>query len=978
MRFFLLCALFISPLAFATEPEEVCAYDGELNSFVNSFFDSKCLAFEKEARCECFEEEKSYNKFLETIDSKTEIQKYRASLKEKRESHFWTVYTDMIHGAAYQKEFLFPDSEQNESKVVGCPASEMSGKINKNILEHLDNKKDIEAISLAKKSADYEKCLKAKKDCSGLAREVNDLQIAYDTKKSEEYMAICDSITKNNNKTAAQVQLESAKAWVETYSPAGEKDKKLNEIECHLIRVKQPGPMPKEYETKGCAALTGLWDLDIKLTQTSGLFKDVQGVPTVLTSGTTCTTATNQLHDFLEGFDKEKLEYLKSNEALALGAAAGVSELSDCKGVKDNGICKSFDNVNKSVLESKNQEFHYSPKNCISYPEYLIKKGVPGDAFMQALAATPDGEVAKFLEVPAQIVTEADRQRVSFLRSNPLIAKMAIQDDARIALAKDLKQVALKSKVRDSSAVKLDAYIQFMKKSVQPKLTDSDFQSSQQYLCERMIKNYTAIQISTDLPPMTKKDNELPLFSAVRDCEILYNNLASVSESRGEMEFDKLFTQPDESEPELSDIEKFNKLNEDSCKEYPAFAAKNCGSVQNEVCRKEFLKTTDMKEEQVVYDQAGTARQFTQTNFESVAKYSKDSAQDTSYKSLWSKKIGSRLSKNSVAYKGSNENLSKTLAEDNAVVSGTHLVNEQKNRGPIKLPDPQSFTTPSIIQNQTTLNPGQITPSFQDTPVAFLPEKLAANKSVISALPEYEDLSQEEKIEGLSKVKNYLEENEESFQASDLQRKIAETQKLLDAELKAQKVKKQKYSSYNYKAPNFSKDTNQASPVSGPLKPSAGNSSSSFAASGTIGNTSKGQSAVNDALNSIDKNKISSPTKISKDVIVRSGAVSENELKGQLVLSQELVAASEVQFKELSSDPKALELYLQAQLKEQDIGEGRLISIIDPGQKVPARNLIFRVVIENGRYIVQSIPTTVKVERTSTLEGLKLNLKSIN
>jgi hypothetical protein len=73
----------------------------------------------------------------------------------------------------------------------------------------------------------------------------------------------------------------------------------------------------------------------------------------------------------------------------------------------------------------------------------------------------------------------------------------------------------------------------------------------------------------------------------------------------------------------------------------------------------------------------------------------------------------------------------------------------------------------------------------------------------------------------------------------------------------------------------------------GIINPSGDNSSSTSAAAGNIGTSSKGQNAVNDALNGIDQNKLSAKPQTKKEVVVRSGVVSEAEFKGKIEISQE-------------------------------------------------------------------------------------------
>lgn len=1005
-QIFILLSIFI--FSYATNvsalDEEACAYDGEMNSFVNSFFDSQCLDFEGEARCECLAKEKDSNQFLASMNPQANILLYQKEQRSKKTTHFFEVYNQMFLGSAIQRQILFgKDADKNQEsqvqKVVGCTASEMSGKIEKKIKLHLDDKKDLEEEALALKKSEYNDCKVIRNNCEWLGDQVKALEEKIKLKKDDAYKIICAEMAENNEKTSTLMLLNTAKSW---YLSSGLTDQEINKktqhIDCLIIQTSGTAVVPEEYTKKGCEKITGPWSTlgniapstkasfeytmqPIKFEKLPENSDDIPNLPprkiTVTSMHQSCSLTSSGITKFLQDFDEEKINHLAKEGKLP--QKENDLHLSDCG---EDKICKSFDDINKKALHAKEQDFSYSPKNCISYPEFLIKKGIPGDDFMQALANTPEDKVGELLRAPTVLNSNVAKQRLDFLKSNPLVAQLVLDDKKRIQLAKELKKVSL-TNAKKSKAEKLESYLSFIKGPVKELIQADDFKSSQKFLCEQMINNYTSIQISNELPPIKNGSEDFPLMAAVQSCKLSLDMITSVTDSVGVLEINDLFKEVENDVPELSDEEKFKKMNEENCKEYPEYAKSQCASVQNEDCRKKFLSSGSMKDEQKVFDTYGTRSQLSQEHISRAGAYSRDTDQDTVYKREWDKKIGSKLSRNVIPFKGQKEEFSKAQAEDKSRVAAGMPEFKQPDSSKVT---PSQSTNNSITKtniesnNQKTQspNPGQILPSYPETPVTFLPEKLAASKDVRSSIPDFDKLPQEDKIEGLNQIKNYLDDSKDNFETTDLQRKIAETDKLLDAELKQQKENSNKYSAFNYKAPNFNSNTNQATEGNGVISPSGDNSGSSSAASGNIANTSKGQNAVNDALNSIEQNKISDQSRPNKEVIIRPGVVSEAEFQGKIEISQELIAASEEQFKEFSTNTKSLESYLQSLLKDQDIGEGRIISIVDPSQKVPAQNLIFRVVIENGRYVVQSLPVTVRVERNSTLEGLKLNLKSIN
>ena len=1008
-KFSLALFILISLPVYSVGEIDECS-EGDINEFVTTLFDSNCLDLGEDKRCNCLENQRPDDAKISRIDSKNKILQYQENLRSKRTKNFWEVYTQMINGAAMQAKILDPKGTYTtQEKVVGCTASEMSKEIKSKILNHLDVKKGQEEAALKAKIAEFKICEKEKRDCQTLKNEINVLEEDFKEKQKDEYEKICESIKLDNNKTSAQIQLETAKIWFQSTPMNDElKNTKIKKIDCYLIMVGTSSTKKEDYLVNGCVDATGVWSALDKTSPSAYNFtinmpaqtqkimdenspgssaiasavaagRTVANATAVVQNYVTCSLDSEKIKTFMEEFDNEKIAYLKSNGETPIAVAS----ISDCG---TDVICNSFDQVTKAALKAQGQAIEQVPGYCKSYSDFLLNRSVPGDAFMQQLAQTPDDKLGNLLKTPAIINSEADKQRLNFLKTNPLISKIVFTGQNQNELGLELKKVAIASQGK-THAEKLNSFLTFMKGPVKNILSSDDFKNSEKYICEQMINNYSAIQVSNDLPPFKEEPNELPLVSALRSCDLSLNRATSVSAATGLFSLIDQIDQGDSPSAALSDAEQFKAYNLENCKGFDQFAKQECGGEMNKRCVSKFHLSKPKTEEDKVLDSQGTARDIDQEAFNQVAKYSTDKSQDSVHRSVGSRIFGRKTSKTITPFRNSVDPVLRPVDKEKSLPTPA-ITNQNTSLAPLS--NSSAFVpvkTPANLKPNSPFqaNPGQVIPPFNKPPVAFNPEKLASNSDITKSIENYDQLTHEDKASGLRQVKNYLNENKDSLASTELEEKIAETNKKLDAELAKQQNLASKYSSFNYSSTSISNNSNKSNfvpdsqSISAPVSPSS-SSSADIRPPSSIGQNA---SRMNDALNSIHKDNSASQGRTpasstgSKEIIIKSGVVNSDQLNGKLVVSQELIASSESEFKKISTDIVALELYLKANLIEQGSNQGRIISISDPSSKVPAQNLIFRVVLENGKYLVQSIPSNVKVERVSTLQRLKLNLKSI-
>lgn len=979
-----------------------CNFNSELNDFVNGLFDPGCL--EKPAgtpRCECLEDAKSDNFLIGELDNKVNIKQYQKDLAEKRTKDFWKVYSQMTSGAALQKQMIFGHDEVQSggknNKVVGCPPVEVAEDFKSKLSEHMKEVTKRRKSALEDVNTALNICLAERRKCTGLQNQKSTLEKALANNEDEKH-ELEESTQVNNKKSDAQLQLQQAKDWYSTNNVA-DKDAKLKKISCYLLRLDiTSGSNEETYKNSGCTALTG----EIKLS-TAGTVDMSKSSPytfkfdvTPIQSGsgnTYCDQACSEIADFIQVYKEERQNVIRAGHSRVQGNSglggvlgAGIKnsfKIADCK---EDKLCKSFEDTNNNALSTLEENFQQDGNNCISYPEYLLKKGIPGKSFLAELANLPVEKLADSLKTPKVLKTKADKERLEFLRSNPIVAKLAVDETNRKLMAEALQKLA-KGGREKSKNQRLDDYLGFMKTTVKDLMKDENFKIQEQYICKQMISSFTEIQVATDLPPLKEDGSDFPLQSAIRECKISMNNAMSMTQSEDSLKMNDLFREPEdltgEKEDKRSDIEKFQELNRIKCDGYKDFL-KKC-TQETEVCRRAFRQNgQEFKEEQDIFDKWNTTTDPKQINFGDVVNQSRASSQDESFKRWWDRKIGSKMSKSPFPYKGDLDEFMLDKKMNDSKVAHTSLPDEYRTSSNSSKPSNDTDDVQDS-KNSSLLNPGQIVPSFANpVPAAtFDPAKLVPGHSVTNAITNFPSLPPAEKIAGLQEAQKYLAEQKGKLDQQDLEEKIAETKEKI-AEEKAHQRDLEKRMQHEpvqqSSAPQFSAAVNKTN-LSNVSNGGTGSVSTggSVSKNATINKSAGGANAINEALKSKEEANSRGPASIKEeDVQVKVGTVKPEELTGKLEITKELTPATSDLFLQMSRDPGALEQYLVANLDKKDIGNGKIISILNPGTESPVHHMIFKITMVGGKYIIQSMPQDVKVTRSSTLKNLNMNIKQIS
>lgn len=998
--FVIVCLLSFLSSAHATGDD--CSQYPEVNEFAKSLFDPGCLDENEDSkRCDCLEKARESHFLISAMDKNENIKKYILEQRAKRTQYFWKVYTQMTHGAALQKQMFFSEESpaQADQKVVGCPPTELSRQYAENLENHavkIKSKRDAAYLEIM---GELKNCLAAKRDCGFLKNQLDQLEAEKKISKDKEVDQIVVQTQMSNQTSDAHAELKRAREWYESRA-MNEKERaaQLKRVDCYTYKLDATlnNEAFSNYEQHGCKEITG----ELKFSNGhSGAIVPIkqfkfQSVRHAAIDAAICGEVCAEIKDFTSAINVEK-EKIKSKNAKAYGAYAGTAaaaggefiQIKECT----TELCKSFENSNNSALNALQENFQQDPNNCITYPQFLLGQGIPGIEFMKELAGASPEKMDELLTVPKVLKTKADKERLKFLQSNPLVAKLASAPNTNNkqkmaeALQKFTKDIDKKSYPN-----RLSDYFDFMKNTVKDLLKKEDFKSQEQYICHRMINSYTAIQVATDLP-LKLDPNGFPLSNAIRECKILTNNAVSQTSTVDALEMDDLFREVEDltgDEPEKSEVERFQELNKRRCQGYSDFLKTCAKNKEIESCRQDFLsKTKDGQDEREVFDKWGTSTSPRSVNFNTVANASRASYQDEDFKSWWDKKIGSKMSKDSLPYKGEEAEYSYDQKLNESKLSETEVPASFKNKEFTSAAAPSSQLQPATpLQPQPQLNPGQIVPTYS-API-FDPSKLVPGQSVTRAITNFDELPPIQKIEGLQEVEDYIKEKKAAFEEFDLKEKLAEAkekiaeEKALQEELEEKLEKKlSQQKTFQSATPSFSSAVNQ---VNQPTHASTGGSSagtaSTFGKANGLSNTSAGHGAVNEALKTKEASIERSPgsTNSAVDLTIKHGVVAAEELKGKLEIQTELTAASSAEFISITQSATSLEKYLEAHLQGKDLGAGKIISIINPGTESPVQHLIFRVNVEDGKYVIQSMPANVKIQRSSTLDRLKLNLKQFS
>ncbi len=654
---------------------------------------------------------------------------------------------------------------------------------------------------------------------------------------------------------------------------------------------------------------------------------------------------------------------------------------------EDDAVCNEFNSKNLELLDQISDRYSYDDKirseNCVSYGEFKTFKSLPKDnAFFKEMASNP----MKFLN-PTNMKGSLAGVKLEFLRENPVLSKL-VQEfaDKPDLLNEPLKKFANEIQTKNDDGEKLKLFLDFLK-SLKNFDKSSDKKGADAQMCVNMARNFTAIQVSNELPPIPKdqslKSTEIDnILSKIEECKqsskkVVETNMVATFKQ------DPLFSLAPEKPAQtlLDETEEYKKYVNDFCPNYKDYFAKNCISKTQEKdiesCRNDYLDQTLLKGQKTAFDNAGAVADPVgdTESFSRVASFVSPAATDSKTEAIYEETL-KHMDLSPVAFKGhEHEFKASRQAEHNFFSSYSYpasFATPSPTSTPLASKDPTikeiNPSNKESSENFSKSNPGQVIPSYSSpsssAPVTFNPAALSPGRTVADAIPEYKSMQPEEKVKNLEAAKQFMKKSAwspEKIKTSKVDEELAEAKKKLEEEqLLNEKLKNTNRKIASVPTPEFAPaaTTNSALPQMA-ANQNAG-LSSGFGLSGA--SMSPESSSA----------KAAAPRLFvpNAHVHVKDGVVSAKEFKGPQTSSKDLIVQDSSKFKLLTKDPKVLEAYLKKEMSGMAIGDYKIVTIINKSPNNPVPHLIFRVKQnKDGSFDIQSVPPEVPV-RVATLKGL--------
>jgi hypothetical protein len=626
-------------------------------------------------------------------------------------------------------------------------------------------------------------------------------------------------------------------------------------------------------------------------------------------------------------------------------------------------ICRSIELKNNRIANKIETEFGTPKKNqCITRAEFEAFRSMPSKNLLAKFAESSNP--AKLLDL-----TESDDEATNFLRSNPLIAKMATDSTLRGKIGRDLKRFANETKQFERNDPRLFmAYLGYMKNDVAQLIDKKEnrLNKTEAYICEELTNNFTAISLANDLPEIEKKQESDNEFTKIDNCSRWQFNKSASSDLQESLKTSPIFNLGlDQKEKESLENE-FESLNTKWCQGYEIACPD-----QNENCRENFLKqvktpsASENKDEDTgpipsivkALEDKAIDPVISKEEIDSIRQSTDKNKQDQEFWSWWDQKIKPKLGQVSPAIKGDSEKLKFKEKSDSQIVS-----DEEEFENEITKRVPQTSKT----KNGFNSKPNLIAPGFsQARNDSSLP--LGINSNIKSSLlrestssakrtTNNNDASDGKKDEGLDEQEEKIKQkiDEESLQSAKLQN--------LDQKIKDEVTPK----------------------VEGPTR-----SPSSITPASSVSSAAGAQIQKRVIKNySTKTRKITSQEAINRSrndaliqinekssLKVKEGFVDSKEFKGPQSASMELIVEDEDYFNVISEDPKEMEKFLKKELVGLSVGESKIITVSSKSSDSSAFHYYLRVKhTQNGEFEIQSVPLELPVQRVSTLKALQIDL----
>ena len=923
--------------------------------------------------CACLREQIKTNDLLKSISETAKVgdDALEASKKKYRE-RFFDMYEKMTVGASVQAKILGLENDldkenSNKEKIVGCTPSDVSRQVNTKAIKSLETQlKDLKALQ--------KENLKKRENCS-IPETEECIKLKITGERIQKNIA---SAKDPDIRCSAAIKLMLEKMKDDSHA------KSLNGF---MGSISIPEQM----------FFSALQDL-ISKNNLSGLLEKAK----VLNLGNGKDINCSDVHSFVSS----KYDAFKESEKVKQGEKdpqiqGEVVRISQCE--ENDSLCQEFESKNNEILEETKEKYSAEAEDCITQAEFDTFKAMPSEALLNAIEknARHPGDL---LILPKNEfgMTEIENATTNFLRSNPIIAKMALDKTNRKMLGEQLQNLAKSLKGKDGQVRKYKAYLNFMKNDVREMAKNSQkMNASESFVCDKIASSFTAIEIANDLPfEDFENDKEQTLIGKLQTefkrCDTLDYQDSSTTDLFSTLNQNPIFNLGLDKKDANAEAQEFKDLKTNLCADYPSYVTKECNKNADDKCRMNYLAKQksggDLPE---IVDQAAQASidanqsnsiktSLDQEDMKDVSRYTDESQQDHEYKAWWNQNVGSKMDQNVMARPGHYDEFEKSQRQNESIAFSAKA--------------PESLFAPidPVASNNSNSNAnaapqaGQQVPEYAKDIPSFDPSKLASATSPKDLIPNYDSLAPSKQKESLTQVKEYIASKPNSpISEESVDEEISSVNKKIAANIKTieNKIEKISSSKPEIASPNMNNGSrsvpilpmqNNIASFSQPFVSS--NSNSTGGSTAKLNTKSQSAQATNKALIQANEsrdaesnlqNEGRSPASLLvQDTINFQKGVFDPALlaPGILINEEILVPDSHDKYEKIKTNLNDLKLFLSEQIDPKSIKDPKIYRIKDPKESPNSYILFYVSKGASGEINVKT------VNRKSTLRDLNNTL----
>ncbi len=891
--------------------------------------------------CDCLENAKKENILVSVLSDKSANPQEQLDAKKKEyKERFFDAYEKMLLQDSIQAKILqLPIIEKDEPKV-GCSAKTVSTGIKKKI--ELNGNKHLASLEKLQKDKQsrLEKCKKS----------------------------ACDQNQKLlNEKVLTQIETNIKNL-----------KKSMDPCELSMELLKKELTKAKIQEMRDYFSL-------------QNDFESLKRLSTIETPDSTIPNS-EKTCDFVNDFIKNTLTPFKQSKTIGAIVLPGQCDKEENETEGDTTLCEVFNGINADLDKKLKDKYVTDSNDCISNEEFETFKGMPGDEFMKELVKSKSP--GDLLTIPQTTNSETEKQQINFLRSNPILAKLSRTNSFKKALGPLLQDLAKKQLVPNKSHKdKFNDYISFMKNDVTELLKGLEVKKDELFVCDELAGNFSAIQIANDLTAWEKNPSNdtytEKLNDAMISCNIPDFNEAATTDTGAYKKTSPLFTLGLSAEEQMEEEASFEDMKKDICKGYnPAFAAASCDGKMDDNCRANYLGTLPASVEianvtKGMIDTKMINPHLTVDDINYASSKNDERKQDHEFINWWDQTIGSKLSKDVIAFKGEGDQFIADQKNNLEIASSTNVPDRFLSSNVVSAP---GIVSPPVNSNQPDAQ-GQQIPEYSKDVEPFDVSKLASATSAKEMIPKFESLPPVKQKESLTEFKEFNASQPNSpISQQSIDEEIAKVNNKIEGNIKEISNKIEKISSAAPQiAPTGSAGISQSSPnpisqqsnvatVTQPVVNSHTNSSGGSSAK--IDTKSISSKATNKALlqanefreseaNRQNEGRVPASLLVKDSIQFQKGEVDSTILQPGLLVNQEvLVPDSHAKYEKIRTSLDDLKVFLADQIDPKTISAPKIYRIKDPKKGSNLHMLFYVSKGPSGEISVKAI------NRKSTLRDL--------